>query len=229
MVEIPDDRGFCLNGRCFDRETLRQLEKEPFSRKSFDVLDDPGYALFEAVDRGDTALVGRLLAVPGIDVNAKDEYGMTALMAALIRAAYQGYTDIVRLLLVAGADGNAKGEIWGDTALIAAATRGRTAVVELLLDVPGIDVNAKDTDGDTALKMAARRGHTDIVNLIRGLIARRRFRGVVRLGRPLRDAKVRAAERVYAPPGAFLDEEGGPGYIEVFNRQMPNFEEGVDE
>jgi hypothetical protein len=34
MVEIPMDQGFCLNGRCFDRETLRQLEKEPFSRKS---------------------------------------------------------------------------------------------------------------------------------------------------------------------------------------------------
>jgi hypothetical protein len=68
----------CLNGRCFDRETLRQLEKEPFSRKSFDVLDDPGYALFEAADRGDTALVGRLLAVPGIDVNAKDNRGMTS-------------------------------------------------------------------------------------------------------------------------------------------------------
>jgi hypothetical protein len=119
--------------------------------------------------------------------------------------------------------------------LIRALYHEQFEIARRLLAVPGIDLNAKDKTGQTALMLAARWGYTDIVNLIKGLIARRRFRGVVRLGRPLRDAKVRAAERVYAPPGAFLDEEGnlskegGPGYMEVFNRQMPNFEEGVDE
>jgi ankyrin repeat protein len=186
-------------------------------------------ALMHAADEfaTDADIVERLLAAPGADVNAKDKGGMTALMLA----AFNGHLDMVERLLAAGADVNAKDKD-GETALIAAADDGHTDIVERLL-AAGADVNAQNKDGDTAWMKAADRGHTAIVNLIRGLIARRRFRGVVRSRRPLRDAKVRAAERVYAPPGAFLDEEGnpskegGPGYIEVFNRQMPNFEEGV--
>ena len=186
--------------------------------------------LMAAAEMGHTDIVELLLAAPGIDVNAKDKdwTGWTALMTAVLNE----HLDIVERLLASGADVNAK-DINGETVLFIAAERGDTDIAELLL-AAGADVNAKNQDGDTALMKAADRGHTAIVNLIRGLIARRRFRGVVRSRRPLRDAKVRAAERVYAPPGAFLDEEGnlskegGPGYIEVFNRQMPNFEEGVE-
>ena len=178
-------------------------------------------ALIMAAWSGHTDVVERLLAVRGIDVNAKGSK-FDAGFTALTWAATNGHADVVELLLAApGIDVNAKTDA-GNTALMKAASHGDTDIVRRLLAAPGIDVKAKGRwGGNTALMLAAENGHTDVVNLIRGLIARRRFRGIVRMRPGLRDAKVRAAERVYAP--------GGPGYNEIFARQKLNFKEGLDE
>ena len=193
MVEIPKNRGrgFCLNGRCFDRETLRDIVRtdrekffqglrlddlffsedyyalmferqptDPYSRKSFVLLDDLDRAFRNAAWEGKTALVERLLAVPGIDVNAKNKDGDTALM----KAADRGHTAIVRLLLaVRGIKVNAEDE-YGDTAMISAVRNNHADIVKMLIDA-GADVNRRHFDryGYTALMSAAENGYTDVV------------------------------------------------------------------
>ncbi len=91
------------------------------------------------------------------DINAKNEWGSTA----LIVASCQGHTAVVQQLIAAGADINAKNE-WSNTALIEASYYDRRAVVQQLI-AAGADVNAKNNDGYTALMRASRNGHTAVV------------------------------------------------------------------
>jgi ankyrin repeat protein len=117
--------------------------------------------LIEAAQAGDTAKVKKLLE-QGADVNAKDEYGGTALMWA----AGKGHTEMVNALIDAGADVNAKMK-GGWTALMFAAEEGYTGIVEILIG-KGADVNVKGTfTGLTALMLAAEEGHTEIVDLLK--------------------------------------------------------------
>ena len=96
----------------------------------------------------------------GDNVNAKDANGSTA----LIRASWDGDTEIVRMLLEKGADVNAK-DAKGSTALMKASLNGHTKVVSMLLE-KGADVNAKDNNGSTALMKATLHGHTEIVRML---------------------------------------------------------------
>ena len=112
--------------------------------------------LLEAADSGDTDKVKDLLKGE-VDVNAKDDDGMTALMLA----AMDGNTEMVTALsAVAGIDGNVANDD-GWTALMYAAMDGHTATVTALSAVAGIDVNAVNDDGWTALMYAAMGGHTE--------------------------------------------------------------------
>ena len=67
------------------------------------------------------------------------QYGRTA----LIRAAEEGCTDCIRLLLKSGVDKDFTASKDGTTALISAASWGRTDCVRLLLET-GANTNAKD-------------------------------------------------------------------------------------
>jgi len=80
-----------------------------------------------------------------VDVNAKNRYGVTA----LIDASYRGQKEQVEWLIIEGADLNAR-DNHGDTALMSAAIRGHSEIVELLI-ANGADVHAKDNAGNTAL------------------------------------------------------------------------------
>ena len=115
--------------------------------------------LIEAAARGDTDTVETLLDA-GVDVNAKDNEGWTALMWA----AQSGHTATVHVLLDAGADANATRDN-GATALLVAALEGNRATVQALLDA-GADVNAKRNNGGTALMIAASAGHTATVQAL---------------------------------------------------------------
>ena len=103
-------------------------------------------ALMKAVQANDLARVKDLIA-QGADVSALDENQD----APLIIAAYKGYTDIVRLLLEAGADITAVDPGMKATALHAAAYAGRTAAARLLIE-HGIDIDKQGPfNGYTAL------------------------------------------------------------------------------
>jgi ankyrin repeat protein/formylglycine-generating enzyme required for sulfatase activity len=115
--------------------------------------------LFNAATTNDVETV-KVLLNKGVNINAKDTNGATA----LIKAASRGYADMTRLLLDKGAEINVKADD-GWTALMGAAGGGSADITKLLLD-NGADINAKADDGITALMIAAGKGHADTVNLL---------------------------------------------------------------
>jgi ankyrin repeat protein len=80
-------------------------------------------------------------------------------------AASANSTQLVHLLLEAGADPNAR-QGGGFTALHAAAQNGDTAMATDLLD-RGADPTAATDDGRTALSIAEEQGHEDVATLLR--------------------------------------------------------------
>ena len=93
------------------------------------------------------------------DVNAKDDYGSTALH----RESEKGDVEKVgSLLRQPGIDVNVRNN-HGNTSLIIASRTGRTETVKLLLEQPEIDVNVKGKYDQTALMQASRTGRTEIV------------------------------------------------------------------
>jgi ankyrin repeat protein len=98
------------------------------------------------------------------DVDAKDQYGVTA----LIDASLHGQKEIVELLILEGADLNAR-DNQGDTALMHAALKGHLEIVEILVS-NGADISAKDKSGNTALIESAkyaRESACDIITLLK--------------------------------------------------------------
>lgn len=104
--------------------------------------------IFEAVRKGDVALLSRLVA-DGAAVDPSDEFGDTP----LIYAAMSGRADEARVLLAHGAHVDAR-DSFRQTALIAAAQHGAADVVALLLK-RGANVAAQDRFGRDALMYAA--------------------------------------------------------------------------
>lgn len=116
--------------------------------------DDPGDALRRAASAGDVAKVKELLAA-GVDVNAANSYGGTALAFACDK----GRAEVVNLLLEHGADVNAKDRFYGATPLTWAVEKGHVEIVRALL--------AKGAEGETqALTFAAAGGQAGVVKLI---------------------------------------------------------------
>ncbi len=109
-------------------------------------------------------LLREQLHTAGIDVvNARDEYGDTA----LIVAARNGRTGIVKeLLQVKGIEVNARRE-HGKTALMHAAKNGKIEMVKNLLNAQGIDLDVVDKYGKSALMYAEEESHTEIALMIR--------------------------------------------------------------
>ena len=79
--------------------------------------------------------------------------------------AFWGYTKLAGILVLNGADINARDNN-GDTALIVAASFRKAEMVKLLLDYKA-NVNIKNQDGDTALMIAESKGFSDIVTLLK--------------------------------------------------------------
>ncbi len=146
---------------------LQKLEEEGIFGKDISKVDlskpfiaDPEAAVEIAITYGRGIEKLKSLIADGLDVNQRDEKGMTLLM----RAAFNNLIDVAGLLLDTGASINAKGiDDW--TALIYAANKGHYETVELLLK-HGADVNAVGTDSETALSRAKKWDHTKIVQLL---------------------------------------------------------------
>jgi ankyrin repeat protein len=95
-----------------------------------------------ASEKGNLARV-RALVVRGVDVNTKDDGGVSALMFAVMG----NHLPVVKFLLAKGADANAKDDEGGWTALMYVTS----PPVAQILTANGADVNAKNKNGETAL------------------------------------------------------------------------------
>ncbi len=96
----------------------------------------------------------------GVDINARNAYGWTALM----HAARVGHEELVNLLLNHGADVNAQADD-GWTALMRAAVKDHEAIVKILLR-HGARVDLRDEGKATALHWAGRKGHLVIIKAL---------------------------------------------------------------
>ena len=136
----------------------------------------PNDELIMAIDSGDAEKVFWLLEEPGIDVNARNNDGETA----LIRAVENGNIDISKMLVEAGADVNVRNND-GNTALILASRTGKAAIVELLVTdnsywdadgkyiivmVWGTDVNARNNEGETAFMVVHNPSETEDIGIM---------------------------------------------------------------
>jgi len=86
-------------------------------------------------------------------------------MRLLNKAAYQGHTAILKLLLDLGLGDVNDADSLGLTPLHQAAERGRTQTCKLLLE-RGANTNAADNTGATALHQASEYGHVEVVQLL---------------------------------------------------------------
>jgi len=108
--------------------------------------------------------VARLLLDHGLEVNARDRNGRTALM--------QCYTaPLAGLLIERGADVNAR-DVLGHTALMTAVQSFQTPYVALLLQ-HGANVNIADNQGNTPLSLANAMRATALVKLLTAAGAKR--------------------------------------------------------
>lgn len=115
---------------------------------------------FEAADKGDLRQIEALIA-SGVDVNAKDDNGITALM----RAAWQGHDKVIDLLLSHKAALDAK-DGFGWTAMMHAAQYNQMGATSQLL-ASGANAGLKNNDGETAFEIAYFNGHVELANSIR--------------------------------------------------------------
>ncbi|KAJ8261309.1 hypothetical protein COCON_G00170320 [Conger conger] len=115
------------------------------------------------------------------DVNAKaSQAGQTGLMLAVSH----GRMDMVKALLVCGADVNIQDDE-GSTALMCASEHGHVEMVKLLLAQPGCDATLCDNDESNALSIALEAGHNDIAMLLYAHVnfSKAQSPGTPRLGR----------------------------------------------
>ena len=120
-------------------------------------------ALFDAVKSGDLSELNK--ALPGADVNAAGEGGMTPLMLA----ASLGQLDQVKALLGAGADVAARGEREYNALMYASYNadmdRGFPEVVQALIDA-GADIEAQIIYATRPLMLAAGAGEAGVVKVL---------------------------------------------------------------
>ncbi len=123
------------------------LEKKNLCLKTWKVIRAEMFAdmsLAEAAEEGELDVVQRRIAE---DADLNDSLNATG-TTPLMRAAFRGHADVVKALIEAKADVNAR-DVQNETALMMAAEMGHADVVKLLLAAKA-EVNVKDESGKTA-------------------------------------------------------------------------------
>jgi len=123
--------------------------------------------LRDAARKGELENVKSLIA-KGAEVNAASEFGATALLFA----ADGGHTDVVKLLLVSGADVNQKDTTYGSSPIDWAAGKGYAPIVEMLLAHGA-------TGGVDALSAAIDKDYVEVVKVVlaSGKVAKEQLSG----------------------------------------------------
>ncbi len=155
----PNARDYGKSDGAFWPPIKRRFQRL-FFRHSLHEQDQPISALALAAQYADVSCV-RTLLEHGADVNAREDYGETALMMA----ATDGCDDNISALLDHGANVNLRNQA-GETALIMAAQDGNDAAVFNLLDA-GARVNFRTKDGSTALDAAIAGDNTAVIALLK--------------------------------------------------------------
>ncbi len=169
-----------LNANSTDNNNLNPLKKETLEKNTEIVKlqteadakktpADLSKALFIAIEEGNKQTVKELIAA-GVNVNAKDKQGNTALLIAS-RFAQRELNEISHILLEAGADVNAKNNN-GETSLMLACNSSNINIITKLIEA-GADINAKDKQGETALLKAKNKNHDQVVKVLTEAIAKK--------------------------------------------------------
>jgi ankyrin repeat protein len=132
-------------------QAVQELERLNLKARSDDFV--------RSAEQGDTKALP-LFFEAGVDINARNSGGYTALMAA----AKNGQAEIVNKLLEQKANVDVQGYS-GLTALMLAAENNQLSIVKALL-AKNADPNLQDNSGWTALMKAVYRGNTDCVVVI---------------------------------------------------------------
>lgn len=132
-------------------EARRELEKRnvPYTEEEF----------VERARHGNAAVV-RLFLAAGMNVDARNRGGETALIASSGR----GQTDVICTLLAAGAAVNTR-DFAGKTALVNASGIVNAHVMRMLLDA-GANPNVETANGWTPLMLAAQAGQANTVRVL---------------------------------------------------------------
>lgn len=128
----------------------------PFAERAAEPETTPASELLDAAEAGEADIVAQALA-SGVDANAADPFGRSALMLA----AAGGHDEVVRALLAAGADVQVRSQS-GWTALMFAVDGAPSATTALILLNAGSDPHVADAEGRRALDLA--RDHPPVRN-----------------------------------------------------------------
>ncbi|MDO4231244.1 MAG: ankyrin repeat domain-containing protein [Lautropia sp.] len=158
------------NGFRFDRAELEDIANEnKLARRVFYEVPSrgPDAAWFDAVKRGDTATVKRMMDA-GQNIEAKDENELG--QTALGWAAFIGYEDIVDLLIARGADLNAtdRGDVYNTlkSAALGKNVRIVKKIHDLLRDSTDLNDQSRESDGETLLMVAASNNRLEIAEYL---------------------------------------------------------------
>lgn len=160
--------------------------------------------LWWAAINGHQAVLKRLLE-DGVDLEAKDKYGRTALS----RAAREGYQKGVESLIESGANLDSK-DMNGWTPLSWAAYNGHETVVESLLE-KGANLESRDESGWTPLLWAAHNGHEIVVELLLE-----------------KGANLESGDDSGGTPLSWAAHNGHETVVELFLKKGANLESGDD-
>jgi truncated hemoglobin YjbI len=145
---------------------LEYAERELLADRALsDVHNRHGRTLLhDASGQGNQRMVELLLRL-GADPNVKTSGGHTPLYSVANECLVKGGGNIVRALVQAGAQVDARSRAKKCTALHMAARRGVTEVAEALLNC-GADIHARDKAGDTPLQRAKNCRKTGVASLL---------------------------------------------------------------
>ncbi|KFZ64899.1 Ankyrin repeat and SOCS box protein 3 [Antrostomus carolinensis] len=153
--------GLCalhLSARHGSLESVRVLQEAGADLN--EVTTEATTALFLAVENGHTDIVNFLLQ-HGANVNGPHSWSG---WNSLHQASFQGFTEIMKILLEKGASKECKDD-FGITPLFVAAQYGKLESLRLLVS-HGAEVNCQAKDRATPLLIASQEGHAECVELL---------------------------------------------------------------